>query len=238
MEIIGRLIESQNAPEALECLRSATTELVPTDRGAALMEMRGVYPHCIGWPDYSSRWIPRFNNHYSWQIPNRYRPHDTVLGPVAWRDYRDTEFVTDFHYPMGIHHSVGFQFLTAFDGRRYSVWVHRGRSADGFEDAEIEAIRRMVRTASRIVSLRKEIDASRRMPIEEIELGPDADVLSRREAEVARLICRRLTMREIGGTLRISPRTVERHALHIYAKLGVANRKELLRRLGSAMREW
>jgi DNA-binding CsgD family transcriptional regulator len=52
--------------------------------------------------------------------------------------------------------------------------------------------------------------------------------LSRREAEIAVLLQRRMSMREIAEALGISPRTVERHVLHIYDKLDVSTRREFL----------
>jgi ATP/maltotriose-dependent transcriptional regulator MalT len=50
--------------------------------------------------------------------------------------------------------------------------------------------------------------------------------LSRREAEVLRLIAAGLTNREIAETLCISPETVKKHAASIYGKLGVGRRAE------------
>ncbi len=63
------------------------------------------------------------------------------------------------------------------------------------------------------------------------ELADDCRLLSRREAEVASLLCRRLRPDEIATVLLISPRTVERHIENIYSKLNVRNRKELLKLL-------
>jgi DNA-binding CsgD family transcriptional regulator len=63
------------------------------------------------------------------------------------------------------------------------------------------------------------------------ELARDCRLLSRREAEIAAYLCKRLSAREIATLLLLSPRTVERHTEHIYEKLGVANRRQLLHRL-------
>ena len=52
--------------------------------------------------------------------------------------------------------------------------------------------------------------------------------LSRRETEVSVLVCKQYTDREIAERLSISPRTVERHCMHIYYKMNVSNRKELM----------
>ena len=51
--------------------------------------------------------------------------------------------------------------------------------------------------------------------------------LTRREQEVAFLLSERLSMSEIADRLYISTRTVESHAQHIYAKLGIQKKREL-----------
>jgi len=48
---------------------------------------------------------------------------------------------------------------------------------------------------------------------------------------VAQLAAERLTAQEIGDRLFISRRTVETHLARVYAKLGVASKPELARRL-------
>jgi len=62
-------------------------------------------------------------------------------------------------------------------------------------------------------------------------LGADElshEVLSARELEVLRLLCRGCTDKEIAQTLYLSVRTVNSHVSHIYAKLGVGTRTEAM----------
>lgn len=51
--------------------------------------------------------------------------------------------------------------------------------------------------------------------------------LTRREREVAELICQRLTNPQIAARLVLSPKTVEIHASNIFRKLGVSSRGEV-----------
>lgn len=54
-----------------------------------------------------------------------------------------------------------------------------------------------------------------------------AGSLSSREGTVARLAAEGLTTRQIANKLGIGERTVETHLAHIYAKLGLASRRDL-----------
>jgi len=59
------------------------------------------------------------------------------------------------------------------------------------------------------------------------------NMLSKRETEIAILLCHRLTRREIADKLHISDRTVEKHTERIFLKLGVNSRPDLLVRLNT-----
>jgi DNA-binding CsgD family transcriptional regulator len=57
--------------------------------------------------------------------------------------------------------------------------------------------------------------------------GPAAGVLTGRELDIARLVARRKSNKEIGVALGISSRTVSTHLSNIFGKLGVGSRGEL-----------
>jgi non-specific serine/threonine protein kinase len=58
-------------------------------------------------------------------------------------------------------------------------------------------------------------------------IEPGDTILSEREREVAALVARGMTNREIAHLLLVSPRTVGTHLEHIFAKLGVQARAEV-----------
>lgn len=72
----------------------------------------------------------------------------------------------------------------------------------------------------------------------ELESPPDASVnwedlgLSRRECEVAALLQKGKSAKEIARQLGVSPKTVENHSYRIFQKLGVSTRFEFLSRFG------
>jgi len=55
--------------------------------------------------------------------------------------------------------------------------------------------------------------------------------LTRREAQVARLLARRATNREIADQLDVSPHTVRHHVENIFAKLGIHSRRSIASQL-------
>ncbi len=58
------------------------------------------------------------------------------------------------------------------------------------------------------------------------------DKLTAREAEVLELLLEKKTRKEIAEALFVTENTIKKHTAHIYEKLGVANRTELLIKMG------
>jgi DNA-binding CsgD family transcriptional regulator len=62
-------------------------------------------------------------------------------------------------------------------------------------------------------------------------VDPPSAVLSGRELQVARLLLRNQTYREIGERLFISPKTVEHHVARMKQRIGASRRSELFSQL-------
>jgi len=76
------------------------------------------------------------------------------------------------------------------------------------------------------VSMRLAHDQATATPLTLARFG-----LTRREAQIARLLARRATNREIADALDVSPHTVRHHVERIFAKLGVNSRRSIAEQL-------
>jgi DNA-binding NarL/FixJ family response regulator len=61
--------------------------------------------------------------------------------------------------------------------------------------------------------------------------GSGLDSLTKRERQIAELVERRLTNREIAAELVLSEKTIESHLRNVFAKLGASSRVEVARLL-------
>jgi non-specific serine/threonine protein kinase len=111
--------------------------------------------------------------------------------------------------------------------------TYRPQAMRAYLDGWLAPVRRSVGDAAKL------LDEGRRVTLDQaVALGLDdrpedgrragsSPRLTRREQEVAALVVRGLTNREIAGQLYLSVRTVEVHVDHILSKLGFHTRTQL-----------
>ena len=108
------------------------------------------------------------------------------------------------------------ELATIFAERQYPGDRDQALAVLGDAAGEAERLG-MVPFTKRITQLRNQLKAGQAA----------ASPLSPREQEVARLVARGLTNKQIGETLYVSERTAENHVQHILTKLGFSNRSQI-----------
>jgi len=117
----------------------------------------------------------------------------------------------------------------------------RAELAAGERDAAIARLQSVAATAGRLGAFADRDEAARalRRAGARVSMGAQraADAagrsdLSERELEVAELVARGASNRQVAVELHLSEKTVERHLSHVYAKLGIDGRGELSAALG------
>lgn len=228
VELLEDLCRQGDSQGLLSTLFDEVDRLVPAELGVAMFEMRRGVPHCLRWPVYSEPLVPSFNEHFSYCCPAEYDWNQHRLGPVSWKEYADTEYDCDFNIPLDIGHSLGFGFYDHVIRREIILCVHRPRGDPGFSESDVDVVDRIRPLVERLFHLMRSDEAAEMQLFDQVAFPDSAGKLSPREAEIARLLCTRLTFKRIAEHLQISPRTVERHALHIYQKLQLSGRNELV----------
>ncbi len=161
---------------------------------------------------------------------------DTETYDVDWRDrvFRRNEFVNDYIVLLPATVDAGVSSAAIEPGKSVPKGFSIGfmRSGQGGittrERKILAALQPHIVNFFSFMSRRETLSPDHYFAA---ELARDCRILSRREAEVAVLLCKRLRAREIATVLLISPRTVERHIEHIYEKLDVSDRRGLLVKL-------
>jgi DNA-binding CsgD family transcriptional regulator len=227
-DLVNDLIRQESISGLETELIENIDSLVPADRGAPFFEYRNNRPYCVRWPEYSTALIPDFNAHYSRVCPAQFHLETLMLGPVDWKQYSHSEYDTDFNRPLGIGHTMGCGFTNPRTDTTHIIALNRSRRSRPFSRRDARNFRLITRLFAELYRQKETAAWNCEACIRRINLQRGIIPLSNRETEVCGLLCRGFTARKIGGLLAISPRTVERHCLHIYTKMNVANRKELL----------
>lgn len=192
--------------------------LVPSDIGVGCFGAEDGHPRCLAFgPDDEIR--TSFNAYYGDLMPF---PSQRILAipQTDFRDWEDTEFVSDFLRPRRIWRNAASPSLSC------SIALFRSKSAGPFTDREIGVLQTVAPHVDALYANLTQFIDCRLSTIQPFEY--ETGRLTRREIEVLRLASNRLTNAEIGRRLGISVRTVEKHFTNMYDKTGTGDRWALL----------
>jgi len=170
-------------------------------------------------------WANAYNEYYYQVMP---KPVDFKQGLVInldWSLHAGSEYVVDFLAPQGVTSSLSVTKLGTrgvFDG---SIALHRSRAVRPFSTQDmriLEIIRPHIRNFWTLLSVDRGSCG-----VAAGDLRSAHGRLTRREAEVAALLCNGCTTEEVASRLRISRLTVYKHLENMFAKFHVNNRSEL-----------
>lgn len=176
------------------------------------------------------KWISRFNQYY-WRLLPEIGLKSVQTGIINWRDYRSTEYVTDFLKPQGIWYSIGAICLGRSEHSTGWLVLHRSKSGPVFDEHDKFILDVIQPHLSNLYNLYVKLAASSQTSRDADDLKAEYQRLTKREAEVAALLCKGFNTELIGSLLVISPRTVHKHIENIFEKLRVTSRQELLVKL-------
>ena len=154
----------------------------------------------------------------------------TLQGNVYdWRNFSGSEFIADYIKPRGLTASAGYVFHNANHFIKTTYSIDRTNKG-GFSEKEIQIMNIIQKHLDNLhINLFMNVGSS----YEYFSRQELYDCLTRREIEIADLLCKGLTPEKISSNLVISLSTVYRHIANMHEKLEVSNRQELLLRLMS-----
>ncbi len=188
-----------------------------------------------------NKWVALYHEYYSkieggrYAIPVFKREQEFLRNPIintrCWLESIPDEFVNDYVRAIGICYSLGFQFFD-IEGWGKTYFMFDRTTPVNFSEDEIFFLRMAF---PHLNNLHKNfyINPMESPVRENIRKGCpwNTDHLTVREMEVANLLCQGFTPQDISKKLHISVGTTRKHVEHIYKKLHVSSRQELLVRL-------
>lgn len=155
---------------------------------------------------------------------NRHLSPKLQGGVYDWTSHERDQFMTEYIRPQRLHYSAGFAFHDA-DGLVKSCYVLDRTGANGYTPREVDIL---TRVQPHLDNLHRNLFVLSPAGIRNADVR---SLLTRREAQIAGLLCKGLTPKRISQTLALSLPTVNRHIANIHTKLDVSNRQELLLKL-------
>lgn len=242
LTMLRRAVAAADLTSLIDVMCESIDSLVAASCGVVLFKLQNCMPESAIWPRVVDGRDPDyllFFRSVSPALPfdceDSSHPADSEC-PVTWT--RPLASPSNASGPAWSRpgRSAGIGLTDRNRGTCYLLVLHRDDHSPPFSLRDGTLLRVISVLATRMLTLRSRADERKWECLRDREMAEGAAVLSAREAQVAELLCRRVRMAAIAKQLRISPRTVESHALHIYRKLRVANRKQLIREIAGEPR--
>ncbi len=150
------------------------------------------------------------------------------LGQLAATQGRYADAEQHFTDALSVHRAMGANVWTAHTLYDYAVMlIRRGRTADLDRASRLLADAVALCEENGMVRLAAKITALGVAPAPRRRAAPNPETLTTRETEVADLVARGLSNREIAETLFVSERTIETHVQNILRKLDCRSRTQV-----------
>lgn len=163
---------------------------------------------------------------YFYMQMNPYCP-DTVFGIRDWTKAADDEFKRDYVDHLGLKYSLGFTlFDEKMNGRLYYM-LDRTENKP-FSENEKWIVSMTVPVLNN--TFKNFLYAGEMQRKSSVDL-PEIATLTNRELEIMELLNEGISTKNIGKRLHIAQSTLYKHIAHIYAKMHVSTRQELMAKL-------
>lgn len=183
-------------------------------------------------------WVSMYRSYYAHTEDQRFNiskpgsgreiPGRIVISVRDWTKEDQTEFIIQHVQAKKLKYTCSFG-LHDMDGRRRVNFALDRIYQKNFTEQELL---RLALILAHLNNLYKNFYYQRRSSLSAMRQSAWASAnLSEREAQVANLLCQGVSPANISRTLYISPTTTNKHIAHIYKKMQVSSKQELLVKL-------
>jgi DNA-binding CsgD family transcriptional regulator len=159
------------------------------------------------------------------------QPRAARVQDIAPEGFAASEYYQRYFARIGVADMLGVLIPVGPSGLLFAS-LSRATGQRGFTRADVGKMEQLLGVVSALAL--RHIELGKRFantsPITPAQPGKFESALTRREADVVRLILAGHSSRSVAATLGISAETVRVHRRHIYAKLDVSSQAELFRR--------
>lgn len=183
--------------------------------------------------DWSALYLEYYSNYQQGRYSLRRRlkedPSKPAISLRDWMNEPPNEFITTFIRPRNLRYSLGFCLFDNHGLTRRLFCLDR-KTDPNFSKDEVAALALAV---PQLNNLFKNLHYSPVSQGSSEQICWETACLTPRESDIANLLCQGLTPAHISQLLHISLPTANKHIAHIYKKMQVSSRQQLLVRMRS-----